>query len=123
MCDAGDGARFRRGCCVPVDWSTLVEDKDAQPPNGDLSTSQQTDVSHPSRCARISGWAFRAADVPVRGSGGYRASAASAACDRRRGTSPEARHLRGLTVDDRPWGRPPYDAAYFFSHKRKIPTC
>ena len=39
------------------------------------------------------------ADVPVRGPGGNRASAHSAASDRGRGACPEARHLRGLKVD------------------------
>ena len=81
---------------------TRVEDKDDQPPDGHLSTSQQGEVGRPSRCARISRWAYRVIDVPVRGSGGNRASASSAASDRGRGASPEARHLRRLTVEDGP---------------------
>jgi hypothetical protein len=56
---------------VPADWSIRVEDEDDQPPDGDLSTSQQGEVGRPSRCARISGWANRVADVLVRGSGGF----------------------------------------------------
>ena len=41
-------------------------------------------------------------DLPVRGSGDNSASVACAAGDRRRGGCPKARHLRGLTVEDRP---------------------
>ena len=55
-----------------------------------------------SRCARISRWADRVADVPVRGSGSNSASTACAASDRGRGGCPEARHLRGSTFEDRP---------------------
>ena len=62
-------------------------------------------VGRTSRCARISGWANRVADVPVRGSGGNRASAACAAIDCGRGRCPEARHLRGLTVQTDCLGR------------------
>ena len=83
--------------CLPQ-WPARVEDEDNQPPDGNLSTSQQGQVGRTSRCARISGWADRVADAPVRGSGGNSASTACAASDRGRGGCPEARHLRGLTV-------------------------
>jgi hypothetical protein len=50
----------------------------------------------------FSGWADRVADAPVRGSGGNSASTTCAASDRGRGGCPKARHLRGLTFEDRP---------------------
>ena len=53
-----------------------------------------------SRRDRISGWADRDADAPVRGSGGNSAATACAASNRGRGGCPEARHLRGLKLQD-----------------------
>ena len=64
-------------------------------------TSYKKQDGRTSRCARISGWAGRVADAPVRGSGGNSASTACAASNRNRGGCPEARHLRGLTVEDK----------------------
>jgi hypothetical protein len=81
--------------------------------SGNLSTSQQGEVGRASRCDRISGWADRDADAPVRGSGGNSAPTACAASDRGRGGCPEARHLRGLKLRTN-LCRPPYEAAYFF---------
>ena len=66
VCVARNGAGLRRGSCVLADRPTRVEDEDNQPPDGNLSTSQQEQVGRTSRCARISGWADRVADAPVR---------------------------------------------------------
>ena len=87
---------LRRGSYVLADWPTGMEDEEHQPPDGNLSTGQQGQVGRTSRCARISRWADRVADAPVRGSGGNSASAACAANERGRGRCPEARHLSGL---------------------------
>ena len=113
VCDAWNGTGLRRGSCVFVDWPAGVEDEDHQPPDGNLSTSQQGEVGRASRCDGISGWADRDADAPVRGSGGNSAPTACAASDRGRGGCPEARHLRGLNLRTN-LCRPPYEAAYFF---------
>jgi hypothetical protein len=76
--------------------------EDDQPPDGNLSTGQQGQIGRASRCARISRWAHRITDAPVRGSGSNGASAACAANERDRDRCPEARHLRGLTVEVKP---------------------
>ena len=80
--------------CLPtglLEWKT----KTIKHQTAIFSTSQQGQVGRTSRCARISRWADRVADAPVRGSGRNSASTACAASDRGRGGCPEARHLCG----------------------------
>ena len=106
---AGDVACISAGL---LGWKTKT-DKDNQPPDGNLSTGQQGQSGRASRCARISRWADRVADVTVRGSGSNSASAACPAGDRGRGKCPEARRLRWLKMTTGV-SRPPHEAAYFF---------
>src|SRR5436305_738450 len=77
-------------------WLLLVEDENGKLQDGDLSANQQRPAADASRCSRVSGWHLCSPDGLTRGSGGYGAPTSCAAKNASRGSSPEARHLRGL---------------------------
>jgi hypothetical protein len=85
----------------------LVEDENGKLQNGDLSASQQRHSAGASRRTRISGWHLCSPDGLTRGSGGNGASTSGTTKNASRRSSPEARHVRGLTLADRAprWGR------------------
>src|SRR5215467_16187174 len=81
-------------------WLLLVEDENGKLQDGDLSADQQRPAADASRCPRVSGWHLCSPDGLTRGSGGNGTSASGTAKNASRGSSPEARHLRGLTFAD-----------------------
>ena len=83
-------------------WLLLVEDENGKLQDGDLSASQQRPAADASRCPRVSGWHLCSTDRFARGSGGNGASASGTAKNASRGSIPEARHIRGLTLADLP---------------------
>ncbi len=83
-------------------WLHLVEDENVKLQDGDLSASQQRHAASASRRPRISGWHLCPPDGLTRGSGSNSASTSGTAKNASRGSNPEARHLRGLTLADYP---------------------
>jgi hypothetical protein len=83
-------------------WLLLVEDENGKLQDGDLSADQQRPAADASRCPRISGWHLCSLDRSARRAGGNGASASGTAKNASRGSSPEARYLRGLTFADHP---------------------
>jgi len=77
-------------------WFHLVANESGKLQDGDLSASQQRRSAGASWCTRISGWHFCSPDKLTRGSGGNGASTSGTAKNASRGSSPEARHVRGL---------------------------
>src|SRR5262245_11594134 len=83
-------------------WLLLVEDENGKLQDGDLSADQQRPAADASRCPRVSGWHLCSLDRFARRAGGNGASASGTAKNASRGSSPEARYLRGLTFADHP---------------------
>jgi hypothetical protein len=83
-------------------WLHLVENENGKLQDSDLSASQQRHAASASRRPRISGWHLCPPDGLTRGSGSNSASTSGTAKNASRGSNPEARHLRGLTLADYP---------------------